>query len=65
MILKAEDCIAAGICSTGQMRFCRQHGIDFRAFHRDGIPVDDLAHIDDGNLSRAIEKAKIRTGEAV
>lgn len=58
--LTVQDCLAAGYCVSGQRRFFAQHGIDYRAFVRDGIAVEDLAHIEDADLARAIGEAAKR-----
>lgn len=60
MKLTTQDCLDAGLCSRGQMRFCRLHQIDFRAFVKNGIDTTELAGIDDLNLTRAIELARAR-----
>lgn len=60
MKLRAEDCLNIGFCTRGQMRFCRQHGVDFRRFVDEGIPVEEFDGIDDLNLARAIEQAEKR-----
>lgn len=62
MRLIEEDCIRVGFCVKGQIRFCRFHGIDYRAFVKDGLSFDELSHIKDANLSRAMEQAKKRIG---
>ena len=49
MILTVEDCIRAGFCVKGQVRFCKAHGIDYRTFVREGLPFDRLSHIEDAN----------------
>lgn len=60
MKLTPTDCLAVGFCTRGQMRFCRQHGIDFRRFHDDGIDTAELQHIEDSNLARALAQAEAR-----
>lgn len=65
MILRTEDCLEVGFCVRGQMRFCRQHNIDFRQFKTDGIRIEDMAGIEDANLKRAIDKALVRQKEVL
>ena len=55
-----RDCLKAGLCLDGQRRFLSRHGFDFRAFVRNGIEIDRLEGITDGNLARAINAAEIR-----
>lgn len=62
MILTVEDCIRAGFCVKGQVRFCQAHGIDYRTFVREGLPFDRLSHIEDANLKRAMVQAESRQG---
>lgn len=59
-VVKKEDCLAIGFCIRGQMRFFRQHGLDFTDYDRNGIPLEKLAGIDDLNMTRAIAQAKAR-----
>ena len=59
-ILRIEDGVKIGLCVSGQRRFCAQHGIDFRDFVRNGTDIEKLAHVDDLNLTLAIEAAKNR-----
>lgn len=60
MILTARDAKNAGMCLSGQKRFCEAHDIDFRRFLQHGVDVSELEHIDDANLTKAIELAKQR-----
>ena len=56
MIITANDIRAAGYClHIGARRWCSQHGIDFTRLMREGIPVEDVEHIDDAMLQRVIE----------
>ena len=56
MRITADDIRAAGYClHTGARRWCAQHGVDFRRLMREGIPVAELAHIDDAMLRRILE----------
>lgn len=60
MKLRLEDGAKIGLCVKGQRRFCEQHGIDFRRLAREGIPFEELSHIEDGNLKAALEAAEKR-----
>jgi len=59
-IVKLEDGLALGFCTRGQMRFFRQHGLDFADFSRNGIPVERLAGIDDANMAKVVAKVQER-----
>ena len=45
-------CLIPGVRDWGV-----QHGLDFRRFVKEGIPVSELAQIDDVFAKRAIEQA--------
>ena len=47
-----------GYCASGCRKFAERHGIDFRAFVRDGIDADRLAATGDGMAMAAVEEAK-------
>lgn len=61
--LTVTDARRAGFCCRGQKLWAARVGIDMRAFVRDGIDVDDLVHIKDAKLDRAIELARQREGD--
>ncbi len=58
--LTVDDARKAGFCCKGQRRWAKRVGIDMRAFVRNGIDADDLSHINDVKLKRAIDKARTR-----
>jgi hypothetical protein len=60
--ITVADCLNAGFCLRGQKAFCRNHGIDFRTFVRDGMDEEEFAGIDDANLSRVIAAMKQKKG---
>lgn len=60
MRLTSRDCLDAGYCVKGQRGFFEGHGFDFRQFVREGLPFDQLQHIEDSNLDRAMEYARRR-----
>ena len=45
-------------CNKGMRAFCERHGLDFNKFRKEGLPVDELAHIDDAMLNALIERAQ-------
>lgn len=64
MILTVEDCVRSGFCVKGQVRFCKAHDINYRDFVRFGLSFEELTHIEDANLQRAISQAESRQQEA-
>ncbi len=66
MIIRPRDALEVGLClKKGQKEFCRQHGIDFRRFCREGIPIEEAEHIEDANLRKVIEHVRRRDGDGV
>lgn len=56
-----RDVRDAGFClNHGARRWCAQHGVSFRDLMREGVPVADVAHIDDEFVRRVIEVANGR-----
>ena len=47
-----------GYCNKGVREFCKRHGIDFYRFRHEGIPTNELEHIDDSMLQAVIKEAK-------
>lgn len=59
------DVRAAGYCiNYGARAFCQRHGLDFRRFVREGLPVCELETINDAQLARVIEVAHGRQEKA-
>lgn len=56
-ILTVDDARKAGFCCRGQRQWADRVGIDMRKFVRDGVDTDDLSHIKDAKLDRAIKIA--------
>lgn len=51
----AEDIRAAGYCiHIGARRWCAHHGVDFRRLMTEGIPVDEIAGIDDALVQNVL-----------
>lgn len=60
----ARDCTAAGYCLVPGVRDAlKQHGMDFRDFVRNGIPIEDWEAVDDGQFQRVAEIARARAGD--
>jgi hypothetical protein len=55
-----QDMRSLKYCAKGSRQFFTRHNLDWSRFVSDGIPVDEIAHIEDGMLRRLIEKAKQR-----
>ncbi len=49
---------AAGMCVHGARAFFARHGLDFRAFLRDGIPAQVLLATGDAMARRVVEVAQ-------
>lgn len=49
---------ACGYCSKGVRAFCRQHGIDWSVFLREGFDIEDLRKIDDAMAQRVVAEAE-------
>lgn len=50
------DIRRAGHCAAGAREWFEAHGIDFRAFLKDGVPVDQLKALHDGFADQVIER---------
>lgn len=60
--LTIADCRAEGYCCRGVRRFCAVAGYDFRAFCRDGAPISDIEHIEDGRVQHMIRRVRENNG---
>ena len=49
---------ALGYCNKGVRAFCKRHGIDFYRFRHEGIPANELSHINDSMLEKVIAEAE-------
>jgi hypothetical protein len=58
--LTVHDGRSIGFCVQGQKRFCDLHGIDFKAYVRNGIDISEVEHIADAHLTKAISVARKR-----
>jgi hypothetical protein len=59
-LVTINDCRAAGYCVTGIRDHCALIGVDFRRLVREGIPLEELAGLEDQIVLRCIGKAKER-----
>lgn len=44
-------------CARGVRHWCAQHGIDYARLVRDGLPVEEVARVDDEFARRAVTAA--------
>lgn len=58
--VRVQDGLKIGLCLSGQRRFCRAHGIDFREFAEKGMSVERLTGIEDVQMARMIAEAEQR-----
>ena len=58
--LTIQDCRDAGFCISGVREACKRHNQDFRRLVKYGLPLEDLQHLDDLPVKRAISVAKAR-----
>jgi hypothetical protein len=50
---------AEHLCARGARAWFAQHGLDFRAFCRDGMPLADVEAINDGFAQRIAARARM------
>lgn len=59
--LTVQDCRDVGFCIfPGVKAACAKHDIDFRSFVKHGVPLTELADLNDANVKRAVERARER-----
>lgn len=56
-----NDLRRAGHCASGIKAFFSRHDVSLRKLAREGVTLEEVAHIKDANLDRVIEMAKERT----
>jgi hypothetical protein len=56
MIITINDVRAAGHCAQGARAWFEGHGLDFRAFLREGIPAARVLAIGDGLAEQVIRR---------
>lgn len=54
------DAVRAGNCMTGSREWAKAHGLDFRTFMREGLPVEDLRALECPLADRACDAAEAR-----
>ena len=55
------DVRAVGLCVNGSRTWFERHGLDFRAFLRDGCTADTLLATGDAMALRVVEHARAHT----
>ena len=65
MVVKVtvDDIRRAGFCVDGLREWVEHHGLDIRRVVEGDYTVDEIKHIEDANIQRAIEEAQRRAGE--
>ena len=62
VIVTINDVRAVGLCVNGSRAWFARHGLDFRAFLRDGLDAQTLLATGDAMALRVVERARIRLG---
>lgn len=60
MRITMTDIQQAGHCATGTRRWFELHGLDFRAFLREGIDADEFVSKGDALSARVVELKRKR-----
>lgn len=55
-----DDLRTAGYCASGVRAFVREHDLDLVKLVREGLTEEDIGHLDDAHVTRAIEIASQR-----
>ena len=53
-----EHTAGVDYCNRGTRAFCKKHGIDINRLRKEGIPIEELEHIDDEMLHRVLRLAR-------
>lgn len=56
LIITMSDITRAGHCARGSRRWFDDHGLDFRAFLKNGIPAAELAATGDGIALQVVSR---------
>ena len=63
MRITMTDVRNAGHCAKGARSWFREHGLDFRAFLREGIDADTFVAKGDALAARVVEMKQKREGD--
>ena len=58
LVITINDVRAAGLCVNGSRAWFARHGLDFRAFLREGMDADTLLATGDAMALRVVEYAR-------
>lgn len=58
--VEIRDVRAAGLCLSGTRRHCAAVGLDFRRLVKEGLPMEEVAHLDDALVQRVVSAARER-----
>lgn len=65
LMVTVSDAQKAGFCGPGIYTVVKALGGDMRRFMRDGYPVSEVEGIDDANVQRAVQAARVRAANVV
>jgi len=60
--ITARDLQANGFCARGSRRWFEEHGLDYRAFLKDGITASALLATGDGMAEEAVKLCGVNRG---
>lgn len=55
-----QDTVALKYCRRGTQIFMQRNGLDWHRFRTEGIPVEEVEHMDDEMIQAAIGQARKR-----
>ena len=58
LIITMADIRKAKMCGPGVKEFLTKHGVSWERFIKEGIPIQELEHIDDVMLRQVIKVAR-------
>lgn len=59
-IITIDDIVKAGHCASGARRYFNEHGMDFRAFMREGIRASEFIEKGDALAARVVARKLAR-----
>ena len=61
--ITAREAIDCGFCRTGQQKFFRDHGLDFKKHIREGTPVMVLHPLFPAGIDRILARRRAKNGQ--
>lgn len=58
VIVTIKHVRAAGMCASGARDFCKTNGYNWSEFIKNGIPVEQIEHINNALIKQVIKAAK-------